>query len=208
MEKVAEELHLQEKMKYEKMWNQDLYRQRSPGLLLTTFFLYHIQNRIKVGDSILDFGCGTGAASLLFFEKGFDVTLIDIANNCLNPQARNLAENKTSKFEFIEASLWDLPQNVNSCDWIYCIDVLEHLPESKVIPALQAMAKKTKKGGALQVFLEDETLGESIGEKLHLTIYPLNWWVEKISSFWEIEHIQEIIPNVRYCIYVGAPLVC
>lgn len=207
MEKALEELHLQEKIKYEKMWNQELYRKRSPGLLLATFFLYHIQDRVKVGDSILDFGCGTGAASLLFFEKGLDVTLVDIANNCLSPIARDLVQNKTAKFKFIEASLWDLPQDLNPCDWIYCIDVLEHLPEPKLMEALQSMAKKTKKGGALQVFLEDETMGESIGEKLHLSIYPLNWWIEKISSFWKIEHVQEIIPNLRYCIYVGSPLI-
>lgn len=139
-------LHLQEKGKYEKMWGHDLYRQRSPGALLTPFFFYHFSTRVQPGDSIVDFGCGTGAASLFFFEKGLCVTLVDIASNCLSLESQKLLAEKNEHFAFVEAALWDLPKELPQSDWIYCIDVLEHLPENQVTASLQAMAQKTKKG--------------------------------------------------------------
>lgn len=199
-------LYLEEKSKYEKMWEHDLYRQRSPGALLSPFFFYHFQQRIKPGDSIIDFGCGTAAASMTFFDMGLFVTLVDIANNCLSVKSQKLLREKNKRFLFVEAPLWDLPPEVPVSDWIYCIDVLEHLPEDRVKASLEAMAKKTKKGGALQIFLEEESMGELIGETLHLTLRPLNWWLDLISAFWVIENVQEILPDVRYCVYVGHSL--
>jgi ubiquinone/menaquinone biosynthesis C-methylase UbiE len=196
-------LYLQEKQKYEKMWSCDLYRQRSPGFLLTTFFLHYFQGRITPRDTLIDFGCGTGAASLFFFEKGLSVTLVDIADNCLSDDVKKTIKKNRSDFTFIQATLWDLPYSLQPTDWIYCIDVLEHLPTKQVLPSLAAMAKKTKKGGALQLFLEDESMGDLVGETLHLTLRPLDWWLKQISAFWPIEHVQEIIPNVRYCVYIG-----
>lgn len=49
-------------------------------------------------------------------------------------------------------------------------------------------------------------MGELIGETLHLTLRPLDWWLNQISNFWPIENVQEILPGIRYCVYVGSPL--
>ena len=45
--------------------------------------------------------------------------------------------------------------------------------------ALSQMAARTRRGGFFQIYLQEEPFGELIGEKLHLTVRPKEWWVEK-----------------------------
>ena len=202
---MNDEIFLQEKRKYEKVWGNEQYRVTSPGNSSVADFLSFIKSRKLPSDSLIDFGCGTAIAAIPFLEAGFKVSLVDIAENCLNDNIRALTFLSPELITFFLAPLWELPSSLEKSDWIYCIDVLEHLPPERVDKSLREMAKKTKKGGALQVFLLDEEMGRKIGEKLHLTIRPLDWWLEKISCYWHIEEVYSIIAGIRYCIYVGAP---
>ncbi len=201
--KLSDPFTLQEKQKYEKMWQQDPYRATSPGYLAAQDFLTFFEKRLQPSDLLIDFGCGTGMAAIPFLQAGLNVSLVDIAENCLSENIETLKILSPERIQFFTSSLWELPKSLPSSDWIYCIDVLEHLPPEKVEPSLKGMAQRTKKGGALQVFLIDEGMGRMIGETLHLTLRPLAWWTEKISSYWEIEKIETILPGIRYCIYVG-----
>ena len=201
---MIDELFLQEKKKYEKMWENEPYRVTSPGKLSVEYFLDFIKGRYCPGDSLIDFGCGSAVATISFLEAGFKVCLVDIAENCLDESIQTLLL-LSPDVSFFLAPLWKLPQSLETSDWIYCMDVLEHLPPERVEKALQEMAKKTKKGGALQVFLLDEGMGKMIGETLHLTIKPLNWWIDLISTYWKIEKVECILPGIRYCIYIGPP---
>jgi len=191
-----------EKQKYEAMWEHAEYRLSSPGFEAASCFFDHFKERIQEGDSILDFGCGTGRTSSLFFSKGLFVRMIDIASNCLDENIISLMHLFPHAIEFMEASLWELPSTVASADWIYCCDVLEHLPSEQVDAALFQMAKRTKKGGFLQIFLKDEPFGLMIGKRLHLTIQPKEWWIEKISKYWKIEGFGPEIKNSRFTVFV------
>lgn len=202
---MIDEISLQEKQKYEKMWNNEPYRVTSPGKLSVDYFLEFIKGRFTAGDSLIDFGCGSGVAAIPFLEAGFKVRLVDIAENCLDDTIQTLTFLSPDTLSFYLASLWKLPESLEQSDWIYCIDVLEHLPTEKVELALQEMARRTRKGGALQVFLLDEGMGKMIGETLHLTIKPLRWWLDLISVYWTIEKVECILPGIRYCIYIGPP---
>ena len=202
---MDDKIFLQEKTKYEKMWGNEPYRANSPGYNSVADFLACIKSRKSSSDSLIDFGCGTGVVSIPFLEEGFKVSLVDIADNCLNDNIHALTFLFPELITFFLAPLWELPSSLEKSDWIYCMDVLEHLPPERVDKALSEMAKKTKKGGALQVFLQDEGMGKIVGETLHLTIRPLDWWLEKISNYWVVEEVQPIIPGVRYCIYIGPP---
>ncbi|MBX9923817.1 MAG: class I SAM-dependent methyltransferase [Rhabdochlamydiaceae bacterium] len=202
---MLDEVVLREKQKYEKIWKKGLYRITSPGNLLVPAFLSQIRGKLEASDSLIDFGCGTARAAIPFLDKGLKVTLVDIAENCLDEKIEIFSHLCPERLSFVQAPIWDLPPQVPVSDWIYCIDVLEHLPVERVIPSLKAMAEKTRKGGALQVFLSDEEMGEVIGETLHLTIRPLDWWLKQISLFWDVERVEEMIPQIRYCIYVGLP---
>ena len=192
----------QEQDKYESMWNVPSYRHTSPGFLQTETFLKFFEKLILAGDSIIDFGCGSGFTTLPFLEKGLNVHLIDIATNALADKIAALTLLASDRVQFTHACLWDLPDDIPSADWCYCMDVLEHIPTEKVDDVLNHISKRTRKGGALQVFLEDEPFGNLIGETLHLTIKPLPWWTDKIKTYFDISDVVTIVPDIRYTFYV------
>ena len=199
-----DELLLTEKKKYEKIWQDKRYRSSSPGYKLAhLFFLFAKQVR---GDSITDFGCGTGRAALRFLGRGMSVQLVDITKSALDESINTLCH-IDKRVNFIEASVWDLPSAVEATDWIYSADLLEHLPEEKIDSAFKCMASRTKKGGMLQIYLEEEPFGELIGETLHLTLKTRQWWIDKVAEYWEIILVSpEISDHVRFCIFVGKPI--
>ena len=199
---MSDSLTEEERSKYEAMWEIQSYRITSPGYLLSESVLAFFASQINLGDSLTDFGCGSGLATLNFLEKGLSVHLVDIAKNALADKIAALTLLMPDKVRFSVACLWELPDTLLPSDWIYCMDVLEHLPTEKVDAALLQMSTRMKKGGAFQVFLEDEPFGNLIHKTLHLTIQPLAWWLEKLESYFSIVHTQAIIPDVRYTIFV------
>lgn len=197
-----DELQTLEKAKYEKVWTKPEYRIHCPGLATAPHYLQHIQKMIQEGEVVIDFGCGTGLAALVFLDAGLKVSMVDIAENCLGENIRNLIHLMPEALKFTRACLWDLPIEFPVGDWIYSTDVLEHIPEEKIEAVLSMMASKTRKGGAIQIFTVQDDMGEIVGEVLHLTVRPLSWWREKVASYFKIEAIVEIIPAVRYSFYV------
>jgi ubiquinone/menaquinone biosynthesis C-methylase UbiE len=196
-------MYLSEKEKYERMWRCPEYREISPGLNAVHDFLHHFQGRIKEADTLMDLGCGTGKAAAFFFFHGFSVQLVDIASNCLDETYTPLLSLAENAFRFKEACLWELPADLEKVDWLYCCDVLEHLPEEFVDRALEQMAERTRKGGFLQIFLNEEPFGSLIQESLHLTIRTKKWWIDKISSHWQIEAFGPEIEGFRFSVFIG-----
>lgn len=194
---------LSEKEKYEKMWRRPEYREISPGLNAAEEFLNHFQKRFKPADTLMDLGCGSGKAGAFFFFQGFSVQLVDIAYNCLDESYVPLLSLAGETFRFTEACLWDLPADLGRVDWIYCCDVLEHLPEPFIDRALLQMAKRTGRGGFLQIFLKDEPFGNLIQDSLHLTIRPKKWWIDKISSHWKIEAFGPELEGFRFSVFIS-----
>jgi len=169
------------------MWTLPQYRVTSPALKIKEIFKRAFKPQIKDGDRLIDFGCGSGAITPFFLNLGLSVDLIDIANNCLNKEIEALCHITATRF--VQASLWNLPDELAPSEWIFCTDVLEHLPESKVALALSEMAKRTLKGGLLQIYLEDEPFGALIEESLHLSVKPHEFWVDLIGKYWPIHAV-------------------
>jgi len=184
------------------MWRRPEYRQNSPGFHAVGEFFKYFQDQIDEGDSIIDFGCGTGQAGAFFFVEGLSVHMVDIASNCLDEKVSHLLSLCPEKIAFIEACLWDLSESLSPADWIYCCDVLEHLPEKHVDAALFHMASRTKKGGFLQIFLKEEPFGDLIGKKLHLTVQSKEWWVDKIKKYWKVDAFGPEVEGYRFSVYI------
>ncbi len=194
---------LEEKEKYARMWQYPAYRQVSPGNNLAMIFLYHFRAAMQEGETIADFGCGTGRASHIFLERGLNVNLIDIAPNCLDGEIQALTLLVPHRITFTEACLWELPENLEPTDWLYCCDVMEHLPEEYVPKTLENLARMNRKAGCFQIFLEDDTaFGGIIQDKLHLTIKPKEWWVEQLSKYWDIQAFGPELPGLRFSCFV------
>ena len=70
---MSEAVAKEECEKYQAMWEQEAYRAHSPGEKLVP----HMRTMTGCkadGLTILDLGCGTGRASVLLEEMGFEVT--------------------------------------------------------------------------------------------------------------------------------------
>lgn len=178
-----DEIALAEADKYSRMWDHPQYRSYSPGEQIAARALEAMDAdaRHPTGDlnSILDLGCGTGRASLYFEQRGFDVMAIDHAANCLDPAAADRA-NGNWGFEFLIRNLWTL-QPLKG-DYGFCVDVMEHIPTERVDQTLAEIAEAVAEKVFFQISLVPDSCGSLIGEELHMTVRPAEWWFAKIAT--------------------------
>jgi SAM-dependent methyltransferase len=159
--------------KYRKAWALPEYRQWSPGADAVHVFLENTP--WKPGDTIVDVGCGTGRAAIKLRDAGLRPWLLDFCAEAIEVQ----------DLPFININIWE-SFDVGYFDWIYCVDVLEHLPSDKINSSLRAMFMMGRKGGYLQIACFPDSCGSLIGETLHMTVQPPEWWHEKVSQKWKI----------------------
>src|SRR5690348_11534476 len=163
---------------YKSMWNGPQYRHKSPGMRKVMMLLHSAAR--EPDDTLIDLGCGMGECGN-FLSKYFDVTLLDIV-----PEAVEYPELK-----FIEANMWEL-YGLKKFDWIFCSDVVEHIPPEYVEVTLNGMASITRKGGLISVcHLESDgaDFGMDVGP-LHLSVHPREWWQAKVEERWQLREYQ------------------
>ncbi len=162
----------QEREKYRRMWSVPAYRNYSPGAGLATEFRARLA---KAGDTVIDLGCGTGRAADMLRQKGIEVTGFDIAENALDGNI---------SIPFIHGCLWNMPADFPRFDWFFCADVMEHIPEEHIDAVLDNAARIAGRGGMFQIAHFEDGFGNMIGERLHLTVRPAEWWQPKIRARW------------------------
>lgn len=188
-------LAVQERQKYERLWSLFPDEEKNyPSDFLTPVFLSYFQNSINSGDSVIDFGCGGGKSAAYLLNAGLQVKLVDFCDNYLNSDIFLLSCGAERKVEFFQECLWDLSNSLKPADWILSFDVLEHIPESKVDAVLQAMSLRMKKGGLFSICLRNDECGKWIGETLHLTVKPQEWWKEKVLQWFSIDRELANVP--------------
>lgn len=159
---------IEEADKYAAMWEHDVYRSRSPGEEVADVFLRHAKP--KQTDVVADLGCGTGRGGLAIAEV-CEVVLVDFALNSRDEAAMCLP--------FVKA---DLRQHIPvKADFAYCCDVMEHIPPESVDEVLDNVFEVAPKV-FFQISLVDDSLGFLIGQKLHLSVHPFEWWKEKLGA--------------------------
>lgn len=177
----------QEKDKYDVIWRDyPSYRDCSPGEAFAPFFFDGFKGEIRAGQTIIDFGCGTARVAKEFIAKGLNVTLVDISPYCLDEEIRNLLPLFANQIHFQQGCLWSLPKGIKSAYWMYCCDVLEHIPETYIETCLEQMAKRTRFGGYFSICLQEDLAGKKLGHPLHLTVKDKNWWEDRITKHFTI----------------------
>jgi hypothetical protein len=161
-----------EQQKYEAMWSLPEYRESAPGEEVADVFVKLAD--IQKHDYIIDFGCGTGRGAKRIHDlTGCDMILIDFAENCLDQDI---------PIDFFTFYRHDLTQPLEmQAHHGFCTDVMEHIPPEdvdKVIHNIMHSAKKT----FFQISLVDDACGALIGQPLHLSVHPFDWWEKKFNS--------------------------
>lgn len=152
---------LGERDKYRLMWRTASYRELSPGERIVPL----IVEQLKPDGLVIDFGCGTGRASVELAKRGHDVLLVDFADNCRDPDAMLLP--------FME---WDLtdPCPARALSGI-CCDVLEHIPPADVETVVKNIMTSVRRA-FFQISTGLDVHGALIGTPLHLSINDASWW--------------------------------
>ena len=90
-------------------------------------FAYHLLGDVA-GLRIVDFGCGSGANTVLLANRGAHVWGVDISEDLIRLARRRLEVNgRAGTAEFIVASAHDLPFPDGSIDIVFGIAILHHL---------------------------------------------------------------------------------
>lgn len=156
---------MEEREKYQLMWNIPDYRTISPGEYVVDTFL----NVAKPEGTIIDFGCGTGRASVKIAETN-EVILVDFTDNCRDQEALCLP--------FIQSDLTnEIPV---SAPYGFCTDVMEHIRPIDVERVLRNI-RQAVKSTFFQISLIDDNCGTLIGQPLHLSVHPFGWWETKFK---------------------------
>ena len=178
-----------ERAKYDAIWGLDVYAKFSPGLEVLPLFLD--MTGARPPDSILDAGCGSAKASLALHEQGFDVRLCDLTNAGIVPDAQHL--------RFDEACLWkDLRSQLSylqggSVDWVYCCDVLEHIPTPFTMLVVTRLLEIARKGVFLSIAHVPDEMGVWVGQSLHATVQSFTEWRDQLASIARIVEARDLI---------------
>ena len=148
---------------------------KSPGGDLVPTFLSMIGDRPK--GTILDAGCGAGLGALALSQAGFDVLCGDLLDH-RTPEAQ--------AFPFTQLNLWQplrYQLRRGQVAWVYCADVMEHLPTQFVGLALDNMLRFCSQGLFLSINLYDDVAGpRALGKSLHQTVRPFTWWRDTLRE--------------------------
>lgn len=188
-----------EKDLYKMMWERPEYRKVAPGEGAAFEFL--AQAKPSRGSSVIDLGCGTGRGSLnLAFFGGLDVTMVDFADNCLDPDIRPMLETQSHALRFKEHDL-SQPLEIKAA-YGFCTDVMEHIRPHHVDRVLDNCLESCQHV-FFQIATEDDQMGKLLGHRLHLSVHPYEWWLKKFNDRKCMIHWSKEEPGYAY-FYVSA----
>jgi ubiquinone/menaquinone biosynthesis C-methylase UbiE len=113
-------------------------------------YAYHLLGDVR-GQRLVDFGCGSGANSVLLTNRGAHVWGVDISEDLLRLAQRRLAvNNRAGGATFIAGSAHDLPFPDSSIDVVFGIAILHHLD----LALVSREVRRVLKPGGRAIFQE------------------------------------------------------
>ncbi len=178
---------LNEKKKYDVIWRDDLSdKECNSGEAFVSFFFDGFEGEIRAGQTIIDFGCKTARVTKDFLAKGLNVTLVDTSPYSVDEEIRKLLTLFSSQVHFVQACLWQLPNSLKAAYWIYCCEVLEHIPQDSIDTVLAQMAQRMRFGGYFSICLKDNATNKKLNRPPMLTVKGKAWWEKKLQKHFTI----------------------
>lgn len=185
------DLAKRERELYEKVW-ADIpeYGEVSPGLDAVDQFIDVLKP--PFGASILDVGCGTGAAGLKLTERGLSVHYLDITDAGLDPRIK--------RSRFIEQPLWKPFGDAQFWDFVYCCDVMEHIHEEFSMLAVNNLLQHCSDRAWFQVALVADEFGKAIGQPLHVNVKDFVWWRDHLAALGNLVEARDMGMKAVYVV--------
>ena len=148
------------------------------------------ENNIKFNKG-LDVGCGNGFGVKEMREFGYDVRGVDIADNVKIWTEIGIQDYCTT------APAKKLPYKDNEFDYVFCSEVMEHIPEHLVEDSL----KEIRRIGSDRFYF---TIGLAMEKQpvlgvyhTHITVKDSQWWLDKFNKcgFTEIKYNDTLTPD-------------
>jgi SAM-dependent methyltransferase len=169
----------EERRVYEEMWSIPTYSNLSPGERNADLFWEMTDAHFAGRVSVLDAGCGSGKGALALERLGYHVALCDITGNGIIPEAGHLP--------FYETCLWDDHRvKLGYFDWVFCCDVMEHIPPMFTMLTVSRLLEVAKRGLFLSIALHQDGFGEWVGQPLHLTVQGFVAWRVALSEIAQV----------------------
>lgn len=179
---------------YATMWGSvDDYATTAPGERYLPLFLQVTGSK---RGSVLDAGCGSGKGGVSLAKEGFDVTLCDLTSEGLVEDAQSL--------RFRHACLWESLKPITPLwgrfDWVYCTDVMEHLPTQFVMLVVSRLLDVARHGVFLTISHEPDVFGTWIGKALHQTVQPFEWWKTNLAELGDVVEARDLLNAGAYMV--------
>jgi 2-polyprenyl-3-methyl-5-hydroxy-6-metoxy-1,4-benzoquinol methylase len=184
-----------ERATYAQMWALDAYATHAPGERYLPIFLDMAHP--GAGAAVLDAGTGSGKGGLALQQAGFDVRLCDLTPAGLVDEARALP--------FFEQVLWE-PLALRrylfgrKVDWVYCTDVLEHIPTAFTMLVVSRLLEVARHGVFLSVSLQPDVFGAWVGTALHQTVQPFLWWKTQLEAVGRVVEARDLLGNAVFLV--------
>jgi 2-polyprenyl-3-methyl-5-hydroxy-6-metoxy-1,4-benzoquinol methylase len=163
-----------ERETYESMWGVEDYSASSPGANYVEAFLVMAGITDPSQATVLDAGCGSGKGALALSALGFRVRMCDLTDAGIVPEARGLIFTETALWHDLRASLGYVSGGL--ADYVYCCDVLEHIPTHFTMLSIARMLEVCRHGLFLSIALVPDRFGVFVGYPLHQTVQSFVWW--------------------------------
>lgn len=187
-------MDVEHQKKFRKIWDEGNYRLGSTAQRMASF----IAARIPAGSSITDYGSGTGRAEVALLKSNpYKITMIDIAENALEDEARSILGSPDSPLNMIIADLADLSQ-VPLAEWGMCINVLMVVQPEKLDRILSEISRTCRN----LIFEAYDFTDIRLGKDMTTVKKNRQEWEEKLSEYWQDVVFEPSPESVRRYIFV------
>lgn len=124
--------------------------------------LGELRDRLQSGDVVLDFGCGTGSASIRLAKSGFRVLGLDLSQALLR-QARTRCAGKNCTFVAINGTT--IPTRDRTLDAAITYGVFCYLPDDSRAAAVLSAIRRALRPGAPLLLIEQARRARQVSDE-------------------------------------------
>jgi 2-polyprenyl-3-methyl-5-hydroxy-6-metoxy-1,4-benzoquinol methylase len=189
-----------ERATYEDIWSAvDSYGRHAPGEQYLPLFLQCLGDVPRKGATVLDAGTGSGKGAVALSDEGFNVRMCDMTDAGLVEYAKALPFYELCLWHDLSPATWffGYPGRTKA-EYVYCTDVLEHIPPQFTMLAVHQMLAVCSKGLFLTVSLVPDNFGVWLGKSLHQSVFPFTWWRDALREVGTVVDARDLISNAVF----------